>query len=74
MNLTLDAHATPAERQEADRLAKEDVIANGTKIHDLDVSCYVGTGEDGRPEEVHERRISDRSCRCGYNQPRPWKA
>jgi len=70
MNLNLDAHATPAERQEANRLAKEDVIANGVKIHDLSVSCYVANGEDGRPEEVHERRMSDRSCRCGYNQPR----
>jgi hypothetical protein len=70
MNLNLDAHATPAERQEADRLQAEDVIANGVKIHDLIVSCYVADGEDGRPEEVHERRMSDRSCRCGYNKPK----
>jgi len=70
MNLNLDAHATPAERAEADRLAKENVIENGWAIHDLMISCYVASGEDGRPEEVHERRGSDGSCRCGYHKPR----
>ena len=43
-----------------------DPITEGRKIHDLLVSCYTGTGEDGRPEDVHERRLSDGSCRCGY--------
>lgn len=67
----LDFHATDAERAEADRLAKIDAMANGVKIHDLSVSCYTGTGEDGRPEDVHERRMSNGGCRCGYYRPRP---
>jgi hypothetical protein len=71
MTTILDIHATPAERAEADRLAKEDVIGNGNAIHDLDVSCYEARGEGGKWEEVHEQRLSDRSCRCGYYQPRP---
>lgn len=66
----LDFHATDAERREADRLSKIDAMANGVKIHDLSVSCYTSTGEDGRPEDVHERRMSDGSCRCGYLAPR----
>lgn len=70
MNNILDVHATPAERAEADRLAREDVIANGPAIHDLGVSCYEARGEDRRWEEVHERRMADGSCRCGYYKPR----
>lgn len=68
----IDFHATPAERAEADRLSKIDIIANGPRIHDLSVSCYTGTGEDGRAEDVHERRMSDGACRCGYNLARRW--
>jgi hypothetical protein len=67
----LDFHSTPAERAEADRLSEDDVIANGSKIHDLLISCYTTSGEDGRPEDVHENRLSDGGCRCGTN--RPWR-
>lgn len=72
MSAYLDFHATPGERRKADALAKEDVITYGNAIHDLSVSCYTGTGEDGRPEDVHETRISDGACRCGYNKSRRW--
>jgi hypothetical protein len=72
VNLNLDAHATDAERAEADRLLKIDFQAHGDAIQALTVSCYVATGEDGRPEEVHEIRVSDGSCRCGYNKARRW--
>lgn len=69
----LDFHASATERQEADRLAKIDIIANGVKIHDLSVSCYTAEcGEDGRPEDVHERKISDGTCRCGYHALLRW--
>jgi hypothetical protein len=63
----LDFHATPDERAEIKRLCAEDVMGNGERIADLSVSCYTGTGEDGRPEDVHERRRSDGTCRCGYH-------
>lgn len=67
----VNVHATAAEKAEADRLSAEDVIANGARIYDLSVSCYTAAhGEDGRPEDVHERRLSDGSCRCGYHKPR----
>lgn len=69
----LDFHATPAERAEADRLSKIDILGNGNKIHDLIVSCYTAEhGEDGRPEDVHERKISDGTCRCGYHRLLRW--
>lgn len=68
----IDFHATDAERAEADALARADVIANGPRIHDLSVSCYTGTGEDGRPEDVHERKMSTGECRCGYYPARRW--
>lgn len=74
MNMRLDSHATAAERAEVDRLYADAKITgqrvDGVKIHDLLVSCYVADGEDGRPEEVHESKISDGSCRCGYYKPR----
>lgn len=71
----IDVHATAAEKAEADRLAAEDVMGNGALIHDLMVSCYTAAqGENGRPEDVHEQRLSDRSCRCGYNKPRTPRA
>lgn len=72
MSTYLDFHASDRERQEADRLAKENVITNGPRIHDLSVSCYTGTGEDGRPEDVHETRMSDGACRCGAHKARRW--
>lgn len=72
MSAYLDHHATATERAEADRLAKIDILKYGNAIHDLDVSCYTGTGEDGRPEDVHETRLSDGACRCGYNKSRRW--
>lgn len=59
----ITASVPASDRAAADKL---DPITDGNKIHDLLVSCYVGTGEDGRPEQVHERRLSDGSCRCGY--------
>lgn len=63
----LDFHATPDERKQADALAREDILGNGNAIHDLSVSCYTAlSGEDGRPEDVHERKLSDGTCRCGY--------
>ena len=68
MSTYLDFHASAAERAEADTL---NPITDGVKIHDLIVSCYTGTGEDGRPEDVHERKISNGACRCGYYRPRP---
>lgn len=72
MSAYLDFHGTATERKEADRLAKIDCLKYGNAIHDLSVSCYTGTGEDGRPEDVHERRLSDGACRCGYNKSRRW--
>lgn len=72
MSAYLDSHATDGERREADRLAALDVIKYGPAIHDLSVSCYTGTGEDGRPEDVHETRMSDGACRCGRNKSRRW--
>jgi len=69
MNINLNARPTAADREEVKRLREEahrsGKSADGWKIHDLLVSCYVSSGEDGRPEEVHEQRMSDRSCRCG---------
>ncbi len=70
MQFVLDANATQDERDEAGRLAAEDVMANGQAIADLLVSCYEARGEGGAWEEVHELR-SDRSCRCGRNKARP---
>lgn len=72
MSAYLDFHATAGERKEADRLSKLGILAYGNAIHDLIVSCYTGTGEDGRPEDVHEQRLSDGACRCGYNKSRRW--
>jgi hypothetical protein len=69
----LDFHATPDERKQADALAREDILGNGNAIHDLSVSCYTALqGEDGRPEDVHERKLSDGTCRCGYYSLRKW--
>lgn len=63
----LDAHSTPEDRAMLDTL---DWSTDQTKIHDLLVSCYTASGEDGRPEDVHEQRLSDRSCRCGHYGPK----
>ena len=45
---------------------------NSHAAHDAIVSCYTGTGEDGRPEDVHELKISDGTCRCGYRRLLRW--
>jgi len=69
----IDFHATAGERREADRLSKIGMLKYGNAIHDLIVSCYTAAhGEDGRPEDVHETRLSDGACRCGYNKSRRW--
>lgn len=43
--------------------------ADGWAAHDERVSCYMGRGEGGRSEAVHERR-SDGSCACGSYKTR----
>jgi hypothetical protein len=74
MNAYSNAPVPAADRAEVTRLYAEakrnGTRVDGVKIHDLLVSCYVGTGEGGGPEAVHETKISNGACRCGYYRPR----